>query len=128
MRYRLALTYEYQKGIFYTNLDGAYEYLPNPIMDEKYQEGNKIIQTWNNQKNWQRLTGSAMFRIGPIKDILQFSFTGGVNHYISNGNTYSHRYTNWYCNMQASFTWAVMFLASSHTWRRVCPDRMNVMR
>ena len=51
MRYRLALTYEFQKGIFYTNLDGAYEYLPNPIMDEKFQEGDKIIQAWNNQKN-----------------------------------------------------------------------------
>lgn len=110
MRYRLALTYEYQEGIFYTNLDGAYEYLPNPIMDEKYQEGNKIIQTWDNQKNWQRLTGSAMFRIGPIKDILQFSFTGGVNHYISNGNTYSHRYTNWYCEAQASLTWKKFML------------------
>ena len=40
MRYRLALTYEFQNGIFYTNLDGAYEYLPNPIMDEKFQEGD----------------------------------------------------------------------------------------
>lgn len=110
MRYRLALTYEFQKGIFYTNLDGAYEYLPNPIMDEKFQEGDKIIQTWNNQKNWQRVTGSAMFRVGPIKDILQFSFTGGVNHYISNGNTYSHTYTNWYCNLQASLTWKKFML------------------
>ena len=110
MRYRLALTYEFQKGIFYTNLDGAYEYLPNPIMDEKFQEGNKIIQTWNNQKNWQRVTGYAMFRVGPIKDILQFSFTGGVNHYISNGNTYSHTYTNWYCNLQASLTWKKFML------------------
>ena len=110
MRYRLALTYEFQKGIFYTNLDGAYEYLPNPIMDEKFQEGNKIIQTWNNQKNWQRVTGSAMFRVGPIKDILQFSFTGGVNHYISNGNTYSYTYTNWYCNLQASLTWKKFML------------------
>lgn len=110
MRYRLALTYEFQKGIFYTNLDGAYEYLPNPIMDEKFQEGDKIIQTWNNQKNWQRVTGSAMFRVGPIKDILQFSFTGGVNHYISNGNTYSHTYTNWSCNLQASLTWKKFML------------------
>lgn len=110
MRYSLDLTYEYQKGIFYTSLDGAYEYLPNPIMDEKFQEGDKIIQTWNNQKNWQRVTGSAMFRVGPIKDMLQFSFTGGVNHYISNGNTYSHSYTNWYCNAQASFTWKKLML------------------
>lgn len=110
MSYLLDLNYEYQKGIFYALVNGTYEYVPNAIMDEKYQEGNKIIQTWNNQKNWQRVVGFAMFRVGPIKDILQFSFTGGVNHYISNGNTYSHRYTNWYCNMQASFTWKKFML------------------
>lgn len=110
MSYLLDLNYEYQKGIFYALVNGTYEYVPNAIMDEKYQEGNKIIQTWNNQKNWQRVVGSAMFRVGPIKDILQFSFTGGVNHYISNGNTYSHRYTNWYCNMQASLTWRKFML------------------
>lgn len=110
MNYLLDLNYEYQKGIFYALVNGTYEYVPNAIMDEKYQEGNKIIQTWNNQKNWQRVVGSAMFRVGPIKDILQFSFTGGVNHYISNGNTYSHRYTNWYCNMQASLTWKKFML------------------
>lgn len=110
MSYLLDLNYEYQKGIFYALVNGTYEYVPNAIMDEKYQEGNKIIQTWNNQKNWQRVVGSAMFRVGPIKDILQFSFTGGVNHYISNGNTYSHRYTNWYCNMQASLTWKKFML------------------
>ena len=110
MSYLLDLNYEYQKGIFYALVNGTYEYVPNAIMDEKYQEGNKIIQTWNNQKNWQRVGGFARFRVGPIKDILQFSFTGGVNHYISNGNTYSHRYTNWYCNMQASFTWKKFML------------------
>ncbi len=110
MSYLLDLNYEYQKGIFYALVNGTYEYVPNAIMDEKYQEGNKIIQTWNNQKNWQRVVGFAMFRVGSIKDILQFSFTGGVNHYISNGNTYSHRYTNWYCNMQASFTWKKFML------------------
>jgi len=110
MSYLLDLNYEYQKGIFYALVNGTYEYVPNAIMDEKYQEGNKIIQTWNNQKNWQRVVGFAMFRVGPIKDILQFSFTVGVNHYISNGNTYSHRYTNWYCNMQASLTWKKFML------------------
>ena len=105
LRYWTDLTYEYQKGIFYTSLWGIYEYQPNAIMDEKYQEGNKIIQTWDNQKSWQRVSGSATFRVGPIKDILQVSFTGGVNHYISHGNAYLHRYTNWYYNAQASATW-----------------------
>lgn len=105
LRYWTDATYEYQKGIFYTNIWGIYEYQPNAIMDEKFQEGNKIIQTWNNQKSWQRVSASATFRVGPIKDILQISVTGGVNHYISHGNTYLHRYTNWFCNAQASASW-----------------------
>lgn len=61
-----------EKGIFYTNLWGAYDYRPNAIMDEKIQEGNKIVQTWDNQKDWQKLSGRAMLRVGPIRDILQF--------------------------------------------------------
>ena len=37
--------------------------------------------------------------------MLQFSFTGGVNHYMSHGNMYSHTYTNWYCNAMVSFNY-----------------------
>lgn len=74
-------------------------------MDEKIQEGNKIVQTWDNQKDWQKLSGRAMLRVGPIRDILQFSFTGGVNHYMSHGNHYSHTYTNWFCEAEASLNY-----------------------
>lgn len=105
MSYYTELNYEFRKGLFYANVTGAYEYQPDAIMDEKYLEGNKIIQTWDNQKNWQRVTANGNLRIGPVKDIFQMSFTGGVNHYMSNGNTYAHRYTNWWCNMDASVTW-----------------------
>jgi hypothetical protein len=99
------LTYELRKGIFYANLGAAYEYQPGAIMDEKYPEGDKIVQTWNNQKSWQRLGSRAMLRVGPVKDILQLSVTSGVNHYISHGNTYLHRYTNWYTFAEASATY-----------------------
>ena len=105
MNYGVGLTYEIQKGIFYGNAWGSYEYSPKAIMDEKYIENGKIVQTWDNQKNWQRVAGRMMFRVGPIKDLLQFSFTGGVNHYLSKGNTYSHTYTNWFCEAQASLTY-----------------------
>lgn len=105
MNYGLALTYEWQKGIVYTNIWGSYEYAPDAIMDEKRPEGDKVVQTWDNQRDWQRLAGRGMLRVGPIKDIFQLSFTGGVNHYISRGNTYSHRYTNWFCEGQASVTY-----------------------
>lgn len=105
MNYAVALTYEWQKGIFYTNLWGSYEYSPDAVMDEKRLEGNKVVQTWDNQRDWQRVAGRWMLRVGPVKDIVQLSFTGGVNHYISRGNTYSHRYTNWFCEGQASVTY-----------------------
>ena len=105
MSYYTELNYEFRKGLFYTNFTGAYEYQPDAIMDEKYQEGNKIIQTWDNQKNWQRVVANANIKFGPVKDIFQISFDGGVNHYISNGNAYRHRYTNWWCDVNASVTW-----------------------
>ena len=105
LRYHTELTYEWQKGIFYSNIWGAYDYQPNAIMDEKHQEGDKIVQTWDNQKDWQKLSGRLTLRVGPIKDRLQLSFTGGVNHYMSHGNNYSHTYTNWYYEGQASFNY-----------------------
>ena len=105
MRYRTELTYEYQKGIFYGNFWGVYEYAPKAIMSEKRLEDDKIIQTWDNQKNWQRLANRVTLRVGPIKDILQFSVSGGVNHYISKGNDYNHKYTNWFVNADVSATY-----------------------
>lgn len=100
LKYRTELTYELQKGIFYGNLWSTYEYQPKAIMDEKRLENGKIIQTWDNQRNWQRAAGRLTLRVGPVKDIVTLSVTGGVNHYISNGNTYKHDYTNWYTSMQ----------------------------
>jgi hypothetical protein len=100
LRYNNELTYELQKGKFYANLWGLYEYQPKAIMDEKFLEGDKIIRTWDNQKNWQRMSARATVRVGPIKDIVTLSVTEGVNHYISNGNTYSHEYTNWFTSLQ----------------------------
>jgi hypothetical protein len=101
---RVALTYEYKKGLFYGNLTGGYDYQPKAIMEEKFWEGDKIVQTWNNQKNWQRIDGRATVRVVPIKDIVQFSATGGVNHYMGNGHHYSHTYTNWYTEMDVTAT------------------------
>ena len=104
-RYRTELTYELQKGIFYANLFGIYEYAPDAIMEEKQLEGNKIVQTWDNQQSWKRLSGQATLRVGPIKDILQLSATGGVNRYLSKGNEYYHDYTNWFIRAYATATY-----------------------
>jgi hypothetical protein len=120
LNYRTELTYEKQKGIFYGNVWGTYEYQPNAIMDEKYAEGDKIVQTWDNQKSWQRLATRATLRVGPIKKILMLSVTGGINHYISNGNTYRHTYTNQYVNMDLSATYKKVMmnfgLQTNYNW------------
>jgi len=78
------------------------------------------VQTWNNQKDWQRMASRLTMRVGPVKNIATLSVAGGVNHYISNGNTYHHEYTNWFTDIQLngmykSFT-AVFGLQSHWNW------------
>jgi hypothetical protein len=116
LRYETKLDYEWQKGLFYLNWEGRYEYLPSAIMDEKRREGNKIVQTWDNQKSWQHLYTGLLLRVGPIKDFLMVMLHGSVNHFISNGNNYHHVYTNpsgyavlagYYKQFQAQFIWQI---------------------
>ena len=120
LRYRTELTYELQQSIFYGSLWGTYEYLPKAIMDEKYLDGGKIVQTWNNQKDWQRMASRLTLRVGPVKNIATLSVTGGVNHYISNGNTYRHEYTNWFTDIQLNAMYkkfnAAFILQTNWNW------------
>jgi hypothetical protein len=127
LRYRTELTYEIQKGLFYGNLWGTYEYHPKAIMDEKRLAGGRIVQTWENQQDWQRAAGRLMLRIGPVKDILQVSVTGGVNHYISNGNTYHHTYTNWFMDGEISATYKKVMLGAGlmTNWNWFYGETMN---
>jgi hypothetical protein len=93
------LNCEWRGGIFYTNLSGVYEYMFTPVMDEKFWEGNRVIQSWSNQRSWRRLSGSLHVRMGPWRDIFTLSVTGGINHYVSDGHTYRHVYTNPYISV-----------------------------
>ncbi|MDR2139305.1 MAG: carboxypeptidase-like regulatory domain-containing protein, partial [Tannerella sp.] len=114
LRYRTELTYEWRKGLFYANLRGKYQYLPSPIMEERFAESDRIVHTWNNQKSWQYISALLNLRIGPIKDILTVSVNGGIDHFVSHGNTYRHVYTKpffdatmlgMYRNFNAMFMW-----------------------
>jgi hypothetical protein len=116
LRYESKLNYEWKKGLFYLSWEGQYEYLPSAIMDEKFREGNKIVQTWDNQKNWQHLYTGLLLRVGPVKDILTVMLFGSVDRFISNGNNYRHVYTTPTCytvvtgnykNFQAQFNWQI---------------------
>ncbi|MDR1624274.1 MAG: carboxypeptidase-like regulatory domain-containing protein [Tannerellaceae bacterium] len=127
LRYRSHLMYEYRKGIISLHLQGLYEYHPGVIMEEKLLDGNKIIQTWNNQKDWQWLGGAVNLRIGPVINMFELSITSQLNHYISHGNTYLHHYTNWYNNVEGNFTCKrfVASLGMETPWDRFFGETMN---
>lgn len=102
MNYHTQLNYDWQKGIFYVGIGGTYDYEPDCIMDEKVLYGDKVMNTLDNQKSWQRLRGMATIKVGPIRDMLQMSLTGGAARYLSKGNNYSHGITSFFYNMSVS--------------------------
>jgi hypothetical protein len=102
LRYETGLNYEWKKGLFYANLQGRYTWQPSAVMEERIQEGDKIVKTWNNQKDWQYLNTNLYLRVGPVRDILTVNIQGGLNHYISNGNHYRHVYSNPYLFIDVS--------------------------
>lgn len=92
--YRLNLEYEYAKGIFYGKIRTRYWNAPKAIMGEKYWEGDKIVNTYDNQRRMQELRFDVNFKIEPIKDWLTISGLLGWHRYIMNGNRYTHCYNN----------------------------------
>ena len=96
LNYLTELLYNWRKGIYGIYYNVSYRYSPNPIMAEIITENNMFIHTYDNQKNWQKFNSELTFTAGPIKNFIMFSLTGGINHFASNGNTYSHKYTNLY--------------------------------
>ena len=56
-------------------------------------------------------------KLGPLKDILTFSFSTGINYYDSRGLDYHHTYTNWYyrAEVMASYKrWSGFFQMENH--------------
>lgn len=100
LNHHINLLYSWKKGIYGINFQNSYMYSPKPIMETIYRENDLFIRTYENHKNWQKLNSELTLSAGPIKKFLMLSLTGGVNHYISNGNSYSHTYTNVYYRAQ----------------------------
>lgn len=105
VNYFTSMQFRWKKGIYGINLDASYTYVHKPIMEETLREktsrGDDIfISTYDNHRNWQKLNSSITLNVGPIKNILTLSLTGGVNRYISNGNNYTHTLTNFYYRAQ----------------------------
>ncbi|SHF85738.1 TonB-dependent receptor [Dysgonomonas macrotermitis] len=96
LTYQQSIAAGYNKGIIGIDLYTQYQYQNKPVMESIFYEDGAFIRTYENQKSHQHLMAQLTIRIKPFKDNLSVSFTPGINHYISKGNDYSHKYTNRY--------------------------------
>jgi hypothetical protein len=90
------LFYENRKGLFTFNANLRCHYKHNPIMESIKQQGDLFLVMPENMKSWSRYNAEMTLKVGMIKNILQFSLTGGYNHSNSQGNNYSHTHSNFY--------------------------------
>ena len=110
--YKLTGNSEFRFGKSALSVWGMYTNIPDVIMEETYREGDLFIRTNENQKRIQQVMGSLTFRTRFLHDIINLSLTGGVNHFVSDGYTYHHKYTNWYyrASLFANYKkWGLMY-------------------
>lgn len=106
--YNNTLRFQYANKLFSAQLTGSYSYQSNPIMQEvkrvKSQEGT-LFEFWmENQKSFATAKGQGFLRFQIIPEVLSVSGFGGVGHFVSRGNQYSHKYTSWYGGGQMEAT------------------------
>ena len=90
--------YKWSKFSLLGNL--SYTNMPNPVMEVTTRENGLFVRSYLNQKRMQKILSSVTLRTVPLWNVLQLLLTGGVNHYISEGQNYLHKYTNWYYRAQ----------------------------
>lgn len=95
-QYQADLHFEYHKGLFTGIAKSQYIIADNAIMGTTLRENDKFIRTYNNQDKWTKYNAEITTRIGMLWKIMQFSFTGGLNRYMSDGKSYFHTYNNFY--------------------------------
>lgn len=70
MGYSQSLMYSYHNKYVGLELIGAYTYADNPVYETIFVEGDKIVNTIENQKDWQRLQVQATLNIHPFGQYL----------------------------------------------------------
>lgn len=103
--YSQSLMYSYNNKYFDVELIGAYTYADNPIYETVFVENNRIVNTIENQKDWQRIQVQSTFNIHPIGQYISLQLRPRFSRYMMHGNNYTHTYNNWalYATLVASY-------------------------
>ena len=70
------LFYENKKGLFTFNANLRHHHKHNPIMESLKEQGDVFLIMSENMKSWNKYNAEMTLKVGMIKNILQFSFTG----------------------------------------------------
>jgi|AGTN01.3.fsa_nt_gi hypothetical protein len=121
MNYQSGWTFGWEKEFFGIHYDASYLYNPGAIMEEIFRENDLFISTYDNQKNWRKLNNELTLKMKPIRNMLTFSLTGGVNRYWSQGNTYTHNHTNFYYRATLMFMYKkfIAYFSSSNAYNNL---------
>ncbi|WP_455673347.1 outer membrane beta-barrel protein [Phocaeicola sp.] len=85
-----------------------------PVMEETNYNSNRLlfVKTYNNQRRFETLNANLYANIDLFKEHVNIYFSGGVNHFISTGNAYRHRFTNFYYISQVQADYKNMFFTA----------------
>lgn len=99
-----------------TGMTVSYHYYPDAVMEETRFDAVRrlFVRTYDNQKSFSRFSADAYLNYSPFGDYLNINASGGINHFVSEGNQYSHTFTNAYYILNLSsdvkkFTFGLMF-------------------
>lgn len=72
----------------------VYNYDHRPVMEQDIAENNMIIRTMANQRGFHRLNSHTWIFLKPYKDYVTIRVTAQYQRFISQGETYTHTYSN----------------------------------
>ncbi len=98
LRHTFGLNLDINRPSCKLGLSLLYQLQHRPVMEEISYDATRFlfIKTYTNQRRFETLNAELYANVSLWKDHVNLYFNGGVNHFISTGSSYRHRYTDLY--------------------------------
>lgn len=121
----------YNKGMIGLEFMIRYSYDHKPIMEsislENVNGVDKFVRTNTNQKGFHRLYSQLNIKFKPFGDYISLSVAPSVSRFISNGNEYTHTFTNWrvYTSLTANYKKWFLNAEAYGRWRNLWGETLT---
>jgi len=118
----------YNKKQVELEFNTRYNYHNKPIMEQISFKENIFVHTNVNQQALHQVFSEITFKLKPLKDYISLSITPGLNHYVSVGNDYYHKYDNWRVRGSLFVTYKQWFLNGDiySRWNDLWGETVNI--